>query len=107
MFQTSSLEEAISFAYRFITSVDFIQSPVQTEKHYLVATGDTSKTKLHKPLSEKSPNTLACKPVGEYRRVSESVGKRIIGVSESASEEEWKCLSCFFKDKIEYGKSIE
>ena len=107
MFQTPSLEETISFVYRFITSAASVQLPVQTEKQYLVATGDTSKTKLHKPLSEKSPNTPACKPVAEYRRVSESVGKRIIGVSESASEQEWKCLRCFFQDKIEYGKSIE
>jgi hypothetical protein len=80
---------------------------VQTEKQYLVATGDTSKTKLHKPLSEGSPKTPACKPDVQYRRVSESVGKRVIGVSDSAGEEEWKCLRCFFQNKIEYGKPTE
>jgi hypothetical protein len=80
---------------------------VQTEKQYLIATGDTSKTKLHKPLSEESPKTPVCKPNVQYRRVSESVGKNIVGVSGSASEEEWKCLRCFFQDKIEYGKSAE
>jgi hypothetical protein len=80
---------------------------VQTEKQYLVATGDTSKTKLHKPLSEESSKAPACKPAVEYRCVSESIGKRIIGVSDSASDEEWKCLRCFFQDKIEYGKSTE
>lgn len=80
---------------------------MQSDKQYLVATGDTSKTKLHKPLSEESPKTPACKPAAEYRRVSESVGKRIIGVSDGASEEEWKCLRCFLQDKIEYGKSTQ
>ncbi len=80
---------------------------VGIENWYLVATGDTSKTKLHKPLSESKPHTPACKPTAEYRRVSESVGKRIIGVADSADEEEWKCLRCFFKDEISYGKSIE
>jgi hypothetical protein len=80
---------------------------VQTETQYLVATGDMSKTKLHKPLFKENPKTPSCKPAVEYRRVSESVGKRIIDVSDTASEEEWKCLRCFFQDKIEYGKSIE
>lgn len=74
---------------------------------YLVATGDTSKTKLHKPLSESSPNTPACKPGVEYRRVSEQVGKRIIGVTEPVDETEWKCLRCFLKENIDYGKSSE
>jgi hypothetical protein len=73
---------------------------VQTEKQYLVVTGDTSKTKLHKPLSEESPKTPACKPTVEYRRVSESVRKRIIGVSDSASDEEWKCLRCSSKTRL-------
>ncbi|GGJ15276.1 hypothetical protein GCM10008995_26350 [Halobellus salinus] len=80
---------------------------METKKQYLVATGDTSKTKLHKPLSEESPKTPACKPAVEYRLVSESVGKRVIGVSDSAADEEWKCLRCFLQDKIEYGKPAE
>ena len=77
------------------------------EKSYLVATGDTSKTKLHKPLSDSEPNAPACKPGVEYRRVSEQVGKRIIGVTEPADETEWKCLRCFLKEEIQYGNSSE
>jgi len=80
---------------------------VQTEKQYLAATGDTSKTKLHKPHSAADPNTPACKPDAEYRRVSERIGKRIIGVPDTADDSEWKCLRCFFKDEIEYGKPSE
>jgi hypothetical protein len=80
---------------------------VPTEKPYLVATGDTSKTKLHKPLSNSEHKTPACKPGVEYRRVSEQVGKRIIGVTEPTDETEWKCLRCFLKEKIQYGKSSE
>lgn len=80
---------------------------MQREGQYLVATGDTSKTKLHKPQSKSNPRTPACKPNVEYRRVSASVGKRIIGVPDTADEMEWKCLRCFFKDEIAYGKSSE
>lgn len=78
-----------------------------TEKPYLVATGDTSKTKLHKPLSDSKLNAPACKPTAEYRRVSEQVGKRIIGVTDTADDPGWKCLRCFFKEKIPYGNSPE
>ena len=78
---------------------------MEGDEPFLVATGDTSKTKLHKPLSKAQPNTPACKPAVEYRRISETVGKRIIGVSETAPEKEWQCLRCFFKDDIEYGKT--
>ncbi len=76
-----------------------------TEKQYLVATGDTSKTKLHKPLSDSQPHTPACKPDAEYRCVSERVGKQIIGITDPSDETEWKCLRCFFKDELAYGNS--
>lgn len=81
--------------------------PARSNQPFLVATGDTSKTKLHKPLSEAAPTTPACKPTAEYRRVSERVGKRIIGVSLTADDHDWKCLRCFFSDDIEYGAMPE
>lgn len=76
-----------------------------TEKPYLIATGDTSKTKLHKPLSDSKPHTPACKSGVEYRGVSERVGKQIIGITEPADDPDWKCLRCFFKDERAYGNS--
>jgi hypothetical protein len=81
--------------------------PTRAAQQFLVATGDTSKTKLHKPLSESDPNTPACKPAVEYRRVSERIGKQIIGVPDTADEHDWKCLRCFFTDEIEYGNPTE
>ena len=80
---------------------------MQSETQYLVATGDTSKTKLHKPLSESDPKTPACKPTAEYRLVSESIGKSIIDATDAVDEKEWKCLRCFFKNKIPHGESVK
>lgn len=75
---------------------------------YLVSTGDTTTSKVHKP-SEENPHRPACKVEGRgnYRPVDETLAKRILGFepSEELEEEEWKCTQCYFLDRIERGKA--